>query len=377
MKIVIVSSYYPPHLGGLEVVAYNHANLLAARQHEVTVVTSSVARNEVSYTRNGVTVMRYKAYNFIEKSFGVPFPITTIRYIVNLYKEVKKADIVHIHDVFYLSSFFAARAAKKYQKPVILMQHVEMIAHPSKLVMFVQKAVFATTGAYIFKQADKIITLNDRVDAFLLKQGVPRSKLIALANGVDTTMFSPVSLLQKVELKKKFGFSLDKKVVLFVGRFVPKKGFHKLFEARDSAYQIVFAGGDSVSKSDETTVFLGKMSQADLVPVYQAADIFVLPSEGEGFPLSIQEAMSSGLPIITTNDCGYVRYNFDKEKLMLLDDTQPAALKKAILSLVHNNNVLQTMGAYSRSYVVANFDWQVVISQLENLYNDCLTYETY
>lgn len=368
MKILIVSSYYPPHLGGLEIVAFNHANLLAKRGHEVNVLTSSVNKAEVSYVKNGVNVIRVKALNFIENKWGVPFPLFSIRFLWIAFREAKKSDVVHIHDVFYLSSFFAMLAARFYKKPVVLMQHVEMIKHPSKLVMMGQKLAFATTGAYVFKHSKKIITLNDRVDAFLMQCGVDNSKLVALPNGVDSTLFSPVSSAQKIDLKRKLGFSLDKKVVLFVGRFVPKKGFDKLMGASDDLYQLVFAGGTAPAGSDSRITFLGKLTQQELALVYQAADIFILPSEGEGFPLSVQEAMSSGLPIITTNDYGYVRYNFDRERFILLDDTSSKSIKETLYSIVNDNSKIRSMGEYSRSYALQYFSWDVVISELENLY---------
>jgi glycosyltransferase involved in cell wall biosynthesis len=368
MKIVIVSSYFPPHLGGLEIVAFNHARLLAERGHDVTVLTSSVDEREVSGRQNGFKVERMKAINFFDKKFGVPFPLFFIGFLRAAFRAIKTADVVHIHDVFYLSSFYAALAARYHKKPIILMQHVEMIKHPSKLVMFAQRLVFATTGAYIFKHARKIITLNDRVDAFLLAQGVDKTKLVALPNGVDTEQFSPVTAEQKIVIKQELGLDTSKKAVLFVGRFVPKKGFDKLLAAKSDQYQLVFAGGESPEPEDSRAVFLGKMSQADLVKVYHAADIFALPSEGEGFPLSVQEAMASGLPIITTNDVGYARYAFNKEMITLLDTPTVSSIKTAIESIVSDDSRLEAMGNYSRAYVVKNFSWSFVISEIEALY---------
>jgi glycosyltransferase involved in cell wall biosynthesis len=368
MKIVIVSSYFPPHLGGLEIVAFNHSRLLAERGHNVTVLTSSVEAQEVSGIQNGVDVQRIKAINFFDKKFGVPFPFFFLGFIRAAFRAVKNADVVHIHDVFYVSSFYAALAARYYKKPIVLMQHVEMIKHPSRAVMLAQRLVFATTGAYIFKHASKIITLNDRVDAFLIAQGVDRAKLVALPNGVDTELFCPVTVEQKLQNKRELGLDTSKKAVLFVGRFVPKKGFDKLLAAKSDKYQLVFAGGESPEPADSRAVFLGKMSQADLVKVYQAADIFALPSEGEGFPLSVQEAMASGLPIITTNDAGYARYAFNRDLFMLIDAPTSETIKTAIESIVIDEQTLARMGDYSRDYVVKNFSWRFVISALEEIY---------
>ena len=126
MKILIVCSYYPPHLGGLEIVAQQHAERLAKRGHAVTVLTSMVDTAEVSGIINGVTVVRLATNNFFENRFGVPFPLFSWRFLRWALREVKSADVVHIHDVFYLSSFIATLAAHWCKKPLILMQHVEI-----------------------------------------------------------------------------------------------------------------------------------------------------------------------------------------------------------------------------------------------------------
>ena len=369
MKILVVCSYYPPHLGGLEIVAQQHAERLAKRGHVVTVLTSMVDTAEVSGIVNGVSVVRLATNNFFENRFGVPFPLFSFRFLGQAFREVRSVDVVHVHDVFYLSSFLAALAAHWYKKPLVLMQHVEIIAHPSRLVMFIQKVVFATTGAYIFKRSKKILTLNNRVDDFLLRRGILVDKIVAIANGVDSEKFKPVFPLRKADLKKKFGLDTNKNAVLFVGRFVPKKGFEKLIAAKDSKYQIVFAGGQGPHESNSELIFLGKLSQDQLAEVYQAADIFALPSEGEGFPLSVQEAMSAGLPIITTNDYGYGRYKFDTRNIILLDDLSPEHIKDIISTLVSDNNRMMAMSEYSRQYATTNFDWDVIITSLEELYN--------
>lgn len=368
MKILIVSSYYPPHLGGIEIVAFNHAKYLAERGNKVAVLTSSVNKEEQNYIDDGVNVIRIKALNLFEEKWGVPFPVFYPSFLLKAMREVKNADVVHVHDAFYLSSFVAMLCAWWYKKPAVLMQHVEMIKHPSRLVMFVQRMVYATTGAFVFKQSDKIITLNDRVDQFLLSCGVSKSKLFALPNGVDAETFVPVSRSEKMDLRKKLGLSLDKKIALFVGRFVPKKGFDKLIAAKSDSYQIAFAGGENPGEDDERIIFLGKISQMELVEVYQAADIFILPSESEGFPLSVQEAMASSLPIITTNDYGYERYKFDRRMISLLDNPTPASIKKSIEDIIYNDALLESMGAYSRNYALKNFSWYSIISELENMY---------
>jgi D-inositol-3-phosphate glycosyltransferase len=371
-KVLIVSHYYPPHHGGIEIVAQNQAGRLAALGHDVTVVTSSVTSAERSGDVAGVHVIRIKAWNFLQKK-GVPFPLFSPRIFFVLLRAAKRADVVHIHDAFYISSFCTALAARLRGKPIVLTQHVSFVAHTSRAVNLIQRFVYATTGALIFAWSSRILTLNDRVEEFLLSRGVAAAKIGWLPNGVDMAVFRPPDRLERVKLRKKYRLSDSRKVVLFVGRFVPKKGFDKLLAAQDDAYQLVFAGGKTSLPDTPNVRFLGEAPQKVLAEIYRLADVFILPSESEGFPLTVQEAMASGLPVITTDDPGYTRYNLDRKLVYLLQDTQPAAIREALLTLVADEKMRSKMSAYSAQYAQKNFDWATLISKLDKIYDEVMT----
>jgi D-inositol-3-phosphate glycosyltransferase len=370
--IIIVSHHYPPHITGVGLVAHNQAKNLVAAGHLVSVITSDTNKDEKSCNMDGVCVIRIKALNILEK-WGAPFPIFSLKIFPVLLKSIKKADVVHVHDAFYMSTFFAVLCAHLYKKPIILMQHIAMIPHPSKFVVTIEKLVYATTGALVFRWSKSIITINDRVDKFLKVRGVSQSKLISLPNGVDTMLFHPVGKEEKKALRKQLGLSQNKKIILFVGRFVPKKGFDKVLAARNDEYQIVFAGGNPPHDSDEEILFLGKLSQKKLAQVYQASDIFVLPSQGEGFPLSVQEAMASGLPVITTKDEGYGRYRLDEKFVYLIENPTKDLVCQAIKTLVKDDDLLRNMSDYSYHYARTNFSWPLIISRIEKIYDDLAT----
>lgn len=370
-NIVIVTHHYPPHITGVGFVAQSQAKRLAALGYNVTVITSKTSASEASRIEDGVNVVGIPAWN-ISETWGAPFPIFSPMLLVALFKYIRRADIVHIHDSFYMSSFFTAVIAKLYKKPLALTQHVAMIAHPSAIVMAVQKVVYATSGAVIFHASDIIYTFNDRVERFLIERGVPQDKMVPLPNGVDTEVFRPASAEEKKKLRKDLGIDLNKKMILFVGRPVPKKGFDKVLAARSNEYQIVCAGGDIPKEPIDNVLFLGTVDQAKLARVYQAADIFLLPSESEGFPLSVQEAMACGLPVITTNDEGYKRYDLDKALVYLIDHPNETSVRAAIASLVNDASQLKKMGAYSEHYAKSHFSWQLIMSKLDNTYDQLL-----
>ena len=365
MNILCVSHYFPPHLGGLELVALSQSTRLVNAGHSVTVVTSKVRSDENNEAQNGVRIIRVHAANFLEK-YGVPFPFFFPQIVGALKREIRNADVVHLHDCQYLSSFMAALIAKRLRKPIVLMQHVAMVTHPSRIVMAAQNLIFRTIGVYVTKASAKIITLNDRVADFMRSLGASEAALVALANGVDSVTFHPVDFETKLALRRSFGIATDKKIILFVGRFVPKKGFDVLLQARSERYQIVFCGGDAPkeARNEPDVHFLGEVRHGEMHKVYQCADMFVLPSTDEGFPLSIQEAMATGLPVITTDDPGYRRYRLDAQRFTLLTQPNPDLIRCTITMLLEDETKLTEMSIYSCQYAAAQFSWEQITQKL-------------
>ncbi len=368
-KVVIVVHHYPPHISGIGSVAHSQAVRLTELGHKVTVITSRTNDDEKSTVMDGVDVIRVKAWNFSE-DWSAPFPIFSFRLFSVLRRHIKSAEIVHIHDAFYMCSFLAGVFARLYRKPIVLTQHVSLVAHPSQIVLTIEKLVYATSGRLLFRWSKIILTYNNRVMQFLKLKGIPEKKLETMVNGVDTENFKPATYEEKRRLKEELGLTQTKKIVLFVGRFVPKKRFDLVLAAKSEKYQLVFAGGDALGPNSDEIVFLGKVSAEKMHEIYQIADIFVLPSESEGFPLSIQEAMASGLAIITANDEGYDDYKLDTNLFYLINNPTKDSVKAAIENLVDDNEKISEMSEYSRKYALENFRWPLVISRLNSIYEE-------
>jgi glycosyltransferase involved in cell wall biosynthesis len=155
---------------------------------------------------------------------------------------------------------------------------------------------------------------------------------------------------------------------------VPKKGYHLLLEAHDpEAYDLVLAGGgDTAAPADRPGVHhLGALAPEELAEAYRACDLFVLPSTAEGFPMTVQEAMASGLPLVTTDDPGYAPYGLDRSLTALLP-REAAALRAALGELAADPERLAAMSRYSYEYATTRFPWSEHITTLLGHYREAV-----
>jgi D-inositol-3-phosphate glycosyltransferase len=369
--VLIVCHYYPPHVGGIEEVARTEARGLSAQGVSVTVMTSSPgARRGASPVDSGVRVVRVAALNTLQR-FGVPFPLFFLPSLIrHSWIEVQRADVVHVHETLYLSSWVVALCCQLRGTPMVVTKHVDVVAHPWPIVATVQKVVYGTVGRFVSHRAEIVFYVNSSVRDSLLLSGTPPDRLVPLPNGVDLVMFvPPASAGQRQTLRQRFSLPLDAPLVLFVGRLVHKKGFRSLVEAaerQDSWVAVLVGDGERVERSGRVRPF-GSLDRDTLRLLYQACDIFALPSQNEGFPLTVQEAMASGLPIVTTDDPGYEMYGLDPAMITLLPVDSPH-LDDVIAELIADPDQRGRMSTYSRRFAENNFSWDQHVVALTRAY---------
>ncbi|WP_329567462.1 glycosyltransferase family 4 protein [Kitasatospora sp. NBC_01266] len=371
-RVLLVSHYYPPHLGGIENVVRQEALHLAALGVEVTVLTSGERAG--TETADGVRVVRVAAWNGVERRTGVPFPVLSPALLGSALRWARWADAVHLHDCLYPTSWAAGAAAALTRTPHLVTQHVGLVEHPSALVRGVQRAVYAVAGRPLLRRARRVLTLNASVADFVRRHGARTERVEHLPNGVDTALFRPTeSASARASARARFGLPAGRVLVLFAGRLVPKKGFQLLLDAHSPAdgYELVFAGdGDSAALRGRAGVHhLGTLAPEALAEAYRACDVFALPSTAEGFPLTVQEAMASGLPVVTTDDPGYAPYRLDREQVRLVP-RQVDALRTALADLAADEPLRARMGRYSLDCARTSFDWTQHARRLLTHYQD-------
>ena len=368
LRVLFVCHYYPPHRGGIENVVRQEAVGLAARGVDVTVLTSG--RHNVTSMRDGVRVVRISAWNGAERRTGVPFPLLSPRLFGAALHRVQRADVVHVHDCLYMTSWAALAAVAVARTPLVMTQHVGLVQHPSAAVRGIEYVVYAIPGRLLMHRARRVFTVNGSVAAFAAGLGARGERIVHLPNGVDSALFRPSeSVGEKEQARQRLGLPQDRPLVLFVGRLVPKKGFDLLLAAReaepDPGYDLVFAGDGELSAVTRRRGVhaLGALPARVLAEVYRACDVYALPSVSEGFPLTVQEAMASGLPALTSDDFGYGPYGLDGDQVQLLP-RRIGVWSAALTELTSDAARRAVMGECGRAYALEHFDWDKHVASL-------------
>jgi glycosyltransferase involved in cell wall biosynthesis len=366
----MVCHYYPPHVGGVEVVAQAHAASAAHRGDQVTVLTSRAAASSADMPTPGISVVRAPAWNGFEEHLGIPFPLFGLRFLCSCARVIRRSDVVHLHDVFYLSSQLAGLLAILFRRPMVITQHVGIVDHPSRLVVFLQRLIYETFGRILFRRACAIIVYNSNV-ARTVRRYAGSTPVHEVRNGVNTAVFTPCCVEEKIRLRRMYGLPTDRPIALYAGRLVPKKGYDLLFHARCADFLTVFVGDgnrpDNI-KEDNDARFFGSVDRSTLLDFYRLSDLFVLPTTGELFTLSMQEAMACGLPVVVANDPGYANYDFDRTSVVLVE-RNPVALRLAILSILHEEDRRAKAANYVREFTLRDFDWNTNIAKQLALYD--------
>ncbi|GAB1539244.1 glycosyltransferase family 1 protein [Scytonema sp. NUACC21] len=211
--------------------------------------------------------------------------------------------------------------------------------------------------------------------------------------GTDIRRFGCVD---RQAARTKLGIDQEAKVVLYVGRFDPRKGIETLVRAVGESqvrnldnFQLIIGGGSCPGHSDgmerdriesivselgmtDFTTFPGRLSQDILPYYYAAADVCVVPSHYEPFGLVAIEAMASGTPVIAS-DVGGLQFTVIPEETGLLAPPQNvAAFSAAIDRILNNPQLRDELGEGGRKRVETKFSWDGVASQLGQLYTQIL-----
>lgn len=297
MRVALVSAYYPAHRGGVEAVAGELAQRLAA-SGAVEITWHASDCDPAPPEQPGLRCIPARAWNVIERRGGFPYPLWSPGSLRALSRTVQRVDVVHLHDCVYLPNVLAAVMSAIHGKPTLVTQHVGAVPYRNAVLRALLRAANRILGTFLLGRAARVAFVSRSVQGYFGRFVRFREAPVYVPNGVDTAVFSPA------EGEPRPGRVPQ---LLFVGRFVEKKGLHllKKIAAALPETRWTFAGWGPLDpaawKLPNVTV-RRDLGKDQLVPLYRASDLLVLPSVGEGFPLVVQEAMACGTPALVSDE---------------------------------------------------------------------------
>jgi glycosyltransferase involved in cell wall biosynthesis len=301
LKLLMVTHYFESHRSGIELIAGRLARELMNLGQEIVWVASNVTPSPSDRGFEGKAVA-INAVNVTERYLGIPFPIPSFGAIRQIRREVQRADAVLLQDSLYPACVAAFLFALSSRTPVVIAQHVGLVPYRNPVFRWMMSLANRIVVRRMLARADRIAFFSE-ITALYFSGVRFRSPPELMFTGVDTGIFAPVTPSRKLEFRRRLGLAPNRPVVLFVGRFVEKKGLHILSRMVRLRPDIVwaFAGWGHLNPGAwglPNVMVFSDLSGPSIAPLYQASDVFVLPSKGEGFPLVIQEALACGLPVV-------------------------------------------------------------------------------
>ncbi|MBD2568481.1 glycosyltransferase family 4 protein [Anabaena lutea] len=245
----------------------------------------------------------------------------------------------------------------------------------------------------VLETADRIVATSPQEKQHMRSLVSQKGAVDIIPCGTDIRHFGSV---KREASRVTLGIDPESKVILYVGRFDPRKGIETLVRAvRESEFygsknlKLIIGGGSTPGNSDgrerdriesivnelgmsECTIFTGRLSPEILPTYYAAADVCVVPSHYEPFGLVAVEAMASGTPVIASN-VGGLQFTVVNENTGLLVPPQDvAAFSNAIDRILSNPEWRTQLGQAGNRRVMSKFSWDGVASQLDSLYTELL-----
>ena len=386
MKIIMLGhKRIPSREGGVEIVVEQLACRMAERGHEVTVYNRK-GHNVAGACHDGFHFQKKYEYHGVKVETVFTLQNKSLNAIVysffaTLRACMTKADVLHFHaegpcSMIPIAKFFHKKCVATIHG--LDWQRAKWGSFATKFLLFGEKMAA--------RKADEVIVLSSAVQEYFLKTYDRNTVLIP--NGIEKPVWAePKDILKKYNLKTD-GY------ILFLARLVPEKGLHTLLKAykdSDLSIPLVVAGGGSHASEYEKEIWqlteeinrnekcrtegrsiirTGFVQGRLLQELYSNSLLYILPSEIEGMPLSLLEAMSYGNLCLTSdieeNIAVTGEYGFS------FKNKNEDSLREAMEKLVSEAKQLKTAGRFSREaiqqYILNCYRWDDVVDKTLDIY---------
>jgi glycosyltransferase involved in cell wall biosynthesis len=295
-------------------------------------------------------------------------------------KNLQTPDIVHCHHV-YPDGYGFINLCKKWNVPLVVDIH-----RSNLFTEYLNNKNLASKVLETFEFASKIICISQEIKNFAIDHGIDEKKLRYNPLGIDINKFRP----RESELIKERLLINGKKVILFVGQLIKRKGIENLIKAisllpheiKKELKVIIIGDGEDKTNLENLCKkldlnglfeFKGTIPRDEISLYYSISDIFVLTSFSEGRPVVIYEAMASECAIIGSNIGGIAEQVKNDFNGFLVDPKNVEIIAEKIEFLLNNENIMAKMKKNSRKRIIEkNWTWYGYSEKITKTYAEIM-----
>ncbi len=365
MRICLVGAKScPPRIGGIEVFVHEVGKRLASKGAEVTAVVARYPDEKSEEQVDGINVRRIwsgRSRYFMKVSMmpGVARSLSDIR-----------PDLIHANDP---PSGLIASTRRGHHRSLLTVHGVGF-SQTEWPTPFRQGGTLLQMMAV--KGVTKTVTTDERTASCLKRF---RDDILVIPPGVDTEVF------RRHSYPRPESFGSAEINIIFAGRLTKVKGFDLLLESLGhiessilSKTKVTVIGDGPLSDLMKGSAlrpglidWVGERPHDAMPPYFSNADLIVMPSRSEGLPISMLEAMASGLPVVST-DVGGIWTFFDERHLTRIRATTGEAVATAIEKALVDKRALEEKAKAAMELVSSRFSWERVAGEYYHLYQRIL-----
>lgn len=349
--------------GGTRVI-FEIANRLAERGHEVTI--TSLKKRDISWFPLKAEVI-YVKRSILPRIINYALKKAELRISLDLIESL--ANTIPDCDINVATFCFTAFAVHRSVRgvPFYHMQHYETL-------FFGEETSYGSPDPYSKQIAEETyyLPLNKMANSTWLKNIIKEKFGVdcpVINPGINLDTFKPHEVEKKEEIKRLVCF----------GKSAPLKGLQYAFEAikivrkERSDVKLILYGSEPKLKllSPIPCEYVYRPDDEELAKLYSSADVFVLASLYESFPLTPLEAMACGAPVVTTK-YGTEDYAVDGETALVVPPKNPKKMAEAILRILQDEGLKEKLRKKGLG-VAKQFTWEKTVNKLEHMFKKALT----
>jgi len=404
MKILLISSFLPyPLFSGGHIRLYNIIKGLS-KNHEITLVcekrdyqTKEDVREVEKFCKKVIVVDRKKQWTF-SNIFKAGISLSPFLIVGHTNELLKQAIIQLLNnenfDLIHVETFYVYQNIPETQLPIVLIEHnVEYLVYKRfadkaailiRPLLYLDVAKLKINEQSAWRKVTRLVAVSKQE-----KKLMKREDVVVVPNGVDVTKYQIRQLADQISKKEKR--------ILFIGDFKwvenrdavewiltdiwPKVKSSRLDSAKRAKLKVqsslkLWIVGRRIPQNikdlgDESVIF-DENAPIDTSLIYQKADVLLAPIRvGGGTSFKILEAMSCGVPVVTTRlGIEGIRAE-DKEEVLLADDAK--GLANQVLNILQDNETRIKLINNARKLIEEKYDWRNIVEKLEEVYKSAVS----